>query len=107
MYTIVDKIRLKPGTDPGHFESWLTARDYPSCGRLRSIVRFSVVRCSTEAEALFHYFEVIEVDSLEAFEADMMTDTFRGLVAEFSEMAQVVETSKGENSGSGYHRVQG
>lgn len=103
--TIVDKICLKPGVDPERFERWVRDRDYASCPALPSLVSFAVARATGESGARFHYFEIIHVTSVEAFEADMASDAFRALVAAFAEMADVVETFRGRRVEPGYTRA--
>ncbi|MGH2898523.1 MAG: RedY protein [bacterium] len=102
MVTIVDKIRLKPGVDPERFERWVRDSDYASCPALPSLVSFAVARATVDSGAPFHYFEIIQVTSAEAFEADMASDTFRALVAAFADMADVVETFRGRRLEPGY-----
>lgn len=104
MRVIVHKIRLKPNVDPERFESWVRDHDYATCPRLPSLLGFRVHAVSRDPRAAFHYFEIIEVDSLEAFEADMQTDAFRALVAAFEPMADVVEELSGAAIPPGYRR---
>ncbi|MEZ4361192.1 MAG: hypothetical protein R3B48_13495 [Kofleriaceae bacterium] len=104
MVIIVDKIRLKPGIDPERFERWVRDRDYASCPALPSLLSFAVARAPGAPGAPLHYFEIIQVTSAEAFEADMTSETFRALVAAFSEMADVVETFRGHRIEPGYAR---
>jgi hypothetical protein len=102
MVTIIDKIRLRPGVDPERFERWVRDSDYPSCPSLPSLVSFAVARTTGECGAVFDYFEIIQVTSAEAFEADMESDAFRALVSAFAEMANVVETFHGRRLEPGY-----
>lgn len=95
MNVIVHKIRLKPGVDPEHFEQWVTSTDYRACPDLPSVLRFGVHRVSADPAAPFHFFEIIHITSHEAFEADMKTPVFAGLVEGFSKMADVVEEISG------------
>lgn len=105
MVTIVDTIRLKPGVDPERFERWVRETDYASCPELPSIIGFAVTRVDGEVGPGVHYFEVIQVESAAAFEADMASATFQRLVAEFSEMAEVVATLSGPRIEPGYARA--
>lgn len=102
MPVIVDKIRLH---DPKHeedFVRWVTEVDYATCPDLPSVLRFEVVRAGPGAGCDF--FEIIHVESQAAFERDMQTPAFAGLVARFTEMASVVETLSGEGIAPGYAR---
>jgi hypothetical protein len=104
MITIVHKIRLKPGVDHERFERWVREVDYAACPDLPSAYGFSVHRASTEPRAAFHYFEVIRIANLEAFERDMATSLFQSLVTAFDQMAEVVEEITGTKLEPGYCR---
>jgi len=104
MKTIVHKIRLKRGATPEQFERWVRESDYATCPRLASVAQFFVNRVSSDPEAPYHFIEVILIDSLEAFERDMATDAFKGLVAAFEKMAEVVEELAGDRIEPGYRR---
>lgn len=103
--TIVDKIRLKPGVDPERFERWVRDSDYASCPALPSLISFAVARVTGESGPPFDYFEIIQVASAEAFDADMASEAFRALVSAFAELADVVETFHGRRLEPGYTRV--
>lgn len=104
MITIIHKIRLKPGLDHEQFERWVREVDYAACPDLPSAYGFAVHRASTEPRAAFHYFEVIRIADLDAFERDMATPLFQRLVAEFGQMAEVVEEITGNKLEPGYTR---
>lgn len=100
MEIIVHRIRLHRGVDPARFEAWVREVDYATCPELPSVTGFSVQRA--DAEAPFLFFEVIQVTSREAFERDMATPAFGRLVADFEQMASVVEEFSGERIEPGY-----
>lgn len=104
--TIIHKIRLRPGASREAFESWVRKSDYATCPELPSLVDFSVHRLPDpeDGAAEAHYYEVIVVDSLAAFEADMKTPQFGRLVEAFDQMAEVVEELSGQRIEPGYHR---
>ncbi len=102
MITIIHKIRLLEIAAAPAFETWVETTDYAACPDLPSVRMFDVHRVSLETIAPFHYIEVIRVDSREAFEEDMRSPVFAGLVADFSKMAEVVEEVEGEQLGAGY-----
>lgn len=102
MVVIIDKIRL---LDPKHepaFVQWVQEVDYATCRELHSVQRFQVVRAAAGADCDF--FEIIEVESREAFEQDMKTPAFAALVARFSQMANVTETVAGTLVPPGFKR---
>jgi hypothetical protein len=102
MKLIVHKIRLRTGADPKTFEDWVLNADYAACPRLPSVAAFSVQRADPGSG--FDYFEVISVRSQADFEADMRGADFAGLVASFSEMAEVIEEIGGARLGDGYRQ---
>ena len=104
MRIIVHKIKLKAGVSAAQFEDWVKSTDYRACPDLPSVLSFSVQRASDAANAPFHFFEVIQVSSVEAFERDMKTSLFESLVAGFSKMADVVEELSGERVDPGFRR---
>lgn len=99
MHTVIHRIRLHHGVDPARFEAWVRDVDYPSCPGLPSVLAFSVQRLAGERA---EYFEVIDVESYEAFERDMRSATFRRLEAGFGELAAVVDNVIGERLEPGY-----
>ncbi|WLQ13963.1 RedY protein [Hahella aquimaris] len=102
METIIHKIRLLDVAKADVFETWVQNVDYATCPDLHSVVRFDVHRASLDPAAPYHYLEVIKITDRAAFDADMATATFAGLVQAFSRMAEVVEELAGEQLGSGY-----
>ncbi len=79
--------------------------DYATCPLLPSVRAFSVQRvaaATAEAQAPFHYFEVITVSGLDDFAEDMKSEAFQALVTDFESMASVVEEVCGSRIGPGY-----
>lgn len=101
MDIIVHRIRLHDGADPARFEAWVRDVDYATCPELPSVLAFSVQRA--DAGASFDFFEIIQVTSREEFERDMGTPAFAGLVADFEQMASVVEEFAGSRVEPGYN----
>lgn len=104
MITVVHRIRLKAGVSPERFETWVREKDYAAAPRMDSLRSFSVHRVSSDPLAPFHYFELIAINRVEAFERDMKTPLFDSLVAAFSEMAEVVDEVQGELIEPGWRR---
>jgi hypothetical protein len=102
METVIHKIRLLDAGKAAAFEDWVLNTDYATCPRLPSVRAFSVSRVSTDPGAPYHYVEVIQISSHAAFEADMRTPAFAGLVERFTTMAEVVEEIAGTRLGDGY-----
>ncbi|MGK5631506.1 RedY protein [Streptomyces sp. URMC 123] len=102
METIVHRIRLNPGVPPERFERWVRDVDYATCPELPSVRAFRVLRVPDRPPAGCHYIEVIEVTSQADFARDMLTPPFRRLVADFEQLASVVDELSGERVGEGY-----
>lgn len=115
MTIIVHRIQLHDGVEPERFENWVRDVDYATCPELPSLVAFGVQRVvatppepsASEAgpvgiDGRLHYFEIIEVTSVQEFEGDMESPQFQRLVAEFEQMAKVVDEVTGERIGDGY-----
>jgi hypothetical protein len=90
MVIIIDKIRLLDPKHEADFVRWVQEVDYATCPDLPSVLRFEVMRAGEGAGCDF--VEIIHVESQAAFERDMQTPAFAGLVARFSQMASVTET---------------
>ncbi|MFJ9538348.1 RedY protein [Streptomyces sp. NPDC101225] len=104
MAIIVHRIRLHDGVPPERFEKWVRDVDYAACPELPSVLAFGVQRV-VDAAGGPGYFEIIEVTGREEFERDMESTRFQQLVAQFDQMAKVVDEVTGERIGDGY-RVQ-
>lgn len=102
MKTIIHKIKLKDVADVAKFKDWVENKDYVACQQLPSVKRFSVHHVSSDPNAQYHFFEVIRITDMAAFETDMATDVFASLVSAFDQMAEVVEEMTGEKIGNGY-----
>jgi REDY-like protein HapK len=99
MHTLIHRIRLRDGVDPARFEAWVREVDYRSCPQLPSVRAFSIHRVAAQEG---EYFEVIDIESHEAFERDMRSAAFRRLEAGFGELAAVVDDLAGERLEPGY-----
>lgn len=102
MHIIIDKIRLRGPAHDAAFVQWVQEVDYAACAHLPSVQRFQVVRADPGADCDF--FEIVHVSSLVAFEADMQTPVFQGLVRRFTEMAEVTGSFSGPLLPPGFAR---
>lgn len=102
MHLIIDKICLHDAQHRAAFEQWVRDVDYAACHQLPSVQRFQVVRVTDAGDC--DYFEVVQVSSMNAFEADMQTPVFRALVARFTEMAEVTASFNGTLIPPGFAR---
>ncbi|WP_432192753.1 RedY protein [Streptomyces sp. bgisy027] len=114
MTIIIHRIRLHDGVEADRFEKWVREVDYATCPELPSVLAFGVQRVAAASpgpsvgagpagtDGPLHYFEIIEVTSREEFEQDMESSQFQRLVADFGQLAEVVEEVTGERIGDGY-----
>lgn len=102
MPVLVDRIRVKSLEQRDEFVRWVQQVDYLACRALPSVRRFQVFACPG-GDGL-DFFEIVEVDSLEAFEADTRTPVFRQLVDRFTEMAELGDQFCGQRVEPGYER---
>lgn len=82
---------LKAGVDPAEYEEWARTRDTPNVRALASVARFNVHRATglfgSDDAAPVQYVEIIDVDDLAAFTADVATEAFQALAAPFADYA--------------------
>ncbi|KAF7764291.1 hypothetical protein PCIT_b0251 [Pseudoalteromonas citrea] len=99
MSVIIDKIKLKSEEHRASFERWVKETDYLACHDLQTVQRFVVSKVSGQD---YDYVEVVSVTSLADFEAETQTPLFQSLIAQFTQMADVVETIHAEEILPGY-----
>lgn len=91
MTTIVVLFNLKPGTDSGVYEEWARARDLPTVNALDSVDQFEVLRSAgllmSDAAPPYAYVELIRVNNMDKFGADVASEAVQKVAAEFGEFA--------------------
>ncbi len=91
MTTIVVLFNLKSGTDVARYEQWARERDLPTVNALQSVDRFEVLRAAgllmSEAPPPYAYIELIRVNDMAAFGADVASAAVQQVAAEFGEFA--------------------
>ncbi len=91
MTTIVVLFNLKPGTDVAAYEQWARDRDLPTVNGLDSVDRFEVLRSAgllmSDAAPPYAYVELIRVNDMEKFGADVAGEAVQKAAAEFGEFA--------------------
>ncbi|GLR11761.1 RedY protein [Chitinimonas prasina] len=102
MLTIIDKIKLKDPAYEDDFVKWVREVDYLTCHELPSVQSFCVHKVMRGADCDF--VETITVSSWKAFEQDMASPQFAGLVARFSQMADVSEQLVCDPIAPGYRK---
>lgn len=84
--------RLNSGYTPEDHEAWIQETDYPVMRGQRSVKSFATYR--TEANFFdrtrpaYDYIEVLDVDDLDAFRADLATPDLQRLLTSFQAFAQ-------------------
>lgn len=82
---------LKPGADPAAYEAWARATDIPGVRALKSVDDFQVYRATglfgSDAKPPYAYFEVIDVNDVDAFVEDVSSDAVQKVAAEFQKFA--------------------
>lgn len=86
MPRIVVLFNLKPGVDPEEYERWALETDLPTVRALGSVDGFSANRVSgllTGGAAPYRYVEVIDVNDMDVFGADISSETMQKVAAQF------------------------
>jgi hypothetical protein len=83
---------LKPSVDPAAYEEWARATDLPGVRALRAIAAFDVYRITgllgSDARPPFAYAEVIDVEDMELFFAEVSGEAPQRVAAEFRSMVE-------------------
>jgi len=88
--TIIVLFNLKAGVDRAVYERWARETDLPIVNRLRSVDGFEVLRTAgllSGGEAPYQYVEIIRVNDMQAFGADVASETVQRVAAEYREFA--------------------
>jgi hypothetical protein len=88
---IIVLFNLKPGADPSDYEHWARTTDIPGVRALGSVEDFRVYRTTgllgSEAPAPYAYAEVIDIQAMEPFLADVSSEAVQKVAAEFQQFA--------------------
>ena len=91
MATLVVLFKLKKGADSNAYEAWAKATDLPVVRGLPSVDRFSVYRIGglygSGDPAPYDYVELIDLNDMKQFGADVGTDVMGRVAAEFRQFA--------------------
>lgn len=84
---VVVLFNLKAGVEPSTYEAWAKATDLPIVRGLKSIGGFEVYRTTglfgSEDRPPYQYVELIQIDDMAQFGADVGTDTMQRVAGEF------------------------
>ena len=89
---IVVLFNLKEDVTPAEYEEWARTRDIPAVTSLGSVKFFSVHRATGllgdgSAKPPYDYIEIIDIDTMDGFMADISTDDFQAAAAPFQRYA--------------------
>jgi len=91
MTTIVVLFNLKSGVDVAQYEQWARDRDLPTVNGLASVDQFEVLRSAGllmgEGEPPYGYVELIRVNDMDKFGADVSSEAVQKVAAEFGQFA--------------------
>ena len=88
---IIVLFNLKPGVNAAAYEDWARTTDIPGVRGLQSVDDFRVHRATgifgSDAAPPYAYFEVIDINGVDAFVADVSSDAVQKVAAEFQQFA--------------------
>jgi hypothetical protein len=90
MTKIVVLFNLLSDTDVEAYESWAKETDLPTVNGLDSVDKFEVLKVSGTFDGSaspYQYVEIIDVPDMEAFGADVGSETVQKVAAEFQKFA--------------------
>ena len=91
MKRIVVLFNLKPGVDVSEYEEWARSTDLPTVSDLPSVDGFTVHKAAgllgKEDASPYAYIEIIDVNDMATFGADVATETMRKVAGEFQSFA--------------------
>ncbi len=91
MTKIVVLFNLKAGVDAAEYEAWAKTTDLPTVNALDSVDRFDVLRTTgllmSDDQPPYRYVEIIDINDMGAFGADVSTETLQKVAGEFQQFA--------------------
>ena len=91
MTRIVVLFNLKDDVAAADYERWATSTDIPTVNGLASVDRFTVHRAAGlllgDGDPPYQYVEIIDVDDMERFGAEVSSETMQRVAGEFQAFA--------------------
>lgn len=88
---IIVLFNLKPGVDPAAYEQWARGADIPGVNALGSVTGFTVHRATglfgSDGTPPYQYVEIIDIEVMDSFVADISTPEFQAVAAPFRDFA--------------------
>jgi hypothetical protein len=89
---IICLLNLKPGVSREAYEAWARGTDIPGVNALGSVRSFTVHRATglfgSDAPSPYDYIEVIDINGMDDFVADISNPEFQKVAAGFGEFAE-------------------
>jgi hypothetical protein len=89
---ILALFNLRPGIAPAEYEHWAKTVDLPTVNALPSIDHFEVFRITGKLgapdPAPYAYGEIIDINDMATFAADIATEKMQHVAAEFGRLAE-------------------
>lgn len=88
---IVALFNLKSGISASQYEDWAKSTDLPTVKGLKSVDTFEVFRSAgllgSDVAPPYRYIEIIDVNDMDAFGAEVGSETMQKVAGEFQAMA--------------------
>lgn len=86
---------LKPGRSVADYETWARTTDLPTVNALKSVDDFTVFKVTgllgnDSARAPYQYVELIDINDMDGFGEEVVSDTMRRVAAEFQDWADPI-----------------
>jgi hypothetical protein len=88
---IVVIFNLKAGVSAADYENWAKTADIPGVNKLGSVDGFSVHKATglfgSDEASPYQYIEILDINGMDEFVADISTEEFQAMAAPFQEFA--------------------
>lgn len=88
---IIVLFNLKPDADPDAYENWARTTDIPGVRAMESVKDFRVYKTAglfgTDEAAPYQYAEIIDIEAMDPFLADVTTERAQKVAGEFQGFA--------------------
>ncbi|WP_417619557.1 REDY-like protein HapK [Parasphingorhabdus sp.] len=89
---IIVVFNLKEGVSAADYEAWAKKDDIPGVNRLGSVEKFTVHKATglfgSDDAAPYQYIEVLDINGMDPFVADISTEEFQAMAAPFQNFAE-------------------
>ena len=88
---IIVVFNLKEGVSAADYEAWAKKDDIPGVNRLGSVEKFTVHKATglfgSDEAAPYQYVEILDINGMDSFVADISTEEFQAMAAPFQDFA--------------------